>query len=107
MESKRIYLNLKKLSIKKLKLAAHIRETTARLKQGQFPSHIDFKCAPTNSKGDLAFMTEWASIVTVCKKDLTLLYLDHLKSGYRDVKNEMNLQLLQLEPHSTTFGSLQ
>jgi hypothetical protein len=42
-------------------------------------------------------MTEWASIVTSCKKDLTLLYLDHLKSGYRDVKNEMNLQLLQLE----------
>jgi hypothetical protein len=73
MESKKIYLSLKKLSIKKLKLAAHIKETTAMLKQGQFPSNIDFRCVPTSSGGDIDYMTEWASIVTSCKKDLTLL----------------------------------
>jgi hypothetical protein len=88
---------LKKLSIKKLKLAAHIKETTAMLKQGQYPGSIDFKCVPTSAGGDIDYMTEWACIVTSCKKDLTLLYLDHMKAGYRDVKNEMNLQLLQLE----------
>jgi hypothetical protein len=96
-ESKRIYLSLKKLPIKKLKLAAHIKETTAKLKDGQYPSCIDFKCVPINAGGDLDYMTEWASIATCCKRDLTLLYLDHMKSGYRDVKNEMNLHLLQLE----------
>jgi hypothetical protein len=88
---------LKKLSIKKLKLAGHIKEKTAMLKNGQFPSFIDFKCVPIDARGDLDYLTEWASIAACCKKDLTLLYLDHMKSGYRDVKNEMNLHLLQLE----------
>jgi hypothetical protein len=96
-ESKKIYLSLKKLSMKKLKLASHIQETTSMLKNGKFPSSINFKCLPINAGGDLDYLTEWASITTCCKKDLTLLYLDHMKSGNRDVKNEMNLHLLQLE----------
>jgi hypothetical protein len=54
-------------------------------------------CAPLSAGGDLDYLTEWVSIVTCCKKDLTLLYLEHLKANYRDVKNEINLNLFQLE----------
>jgi hypothetical protein len=49
------------------------------LKNGQFPSCIDFKCVPINAGGDLDYMTERASIAACCKKDLTLLYVDHMK----------------------------
>jgi hypothetical protein len=45
----------------------------------------------------LDYLTEWASIVTCCKKDLTPLYLEHLKANYRDIKNEINLNLFHLE----------
>jgi hypothetical protein len=45
----------------------------------------------------LDYLTEWASIVATCKKDLTLLYLEHLKASYRDTKNEINLNFFQLE----------
>jgi hypothetical protein len=67
------------------------------LKQGKFPYSIDFKCLPINAGGDLDFLTEWASITICCKKDLTLLFLEHMKASYRDIKNEMNLYLLQME----------
>jgi hypothetical protein len=96
-DSKAIYLKLKKLYVKKLRLASHIRETTAQLKDAKFPHVKDFKCAPLGAGGDLDYLTEWASIVSCCKKDLTLLYLEHLKANYRDVKNEINLNLFQLE----------
>jgi hypothetical protein len=79
-DAKAHYLKLKKLYIKKLKLASHIRETTNQLKEAKYPNVIDFKCAPLNAGGDLDYLTEWASIVVTCKKDLTLLYLDHLKA---------------------------
>jgi hypothetical protein len=96
-DAKAHYLKLKKLYIKKLKLASHIRETSNQLKEAKYPNVIDFKCAQLNAGGDLDYLAEWASIVVTCKKDLTLLYLDHLKAGYRDTKNEINLNFFQLE----------
>jgi hypothetical protein len=45
-DAKAHYLKMKKLYIKKLKLASHIRETTSQLKEAKLPHVIDFKCAP-------------------------------------------------------------
>jgi hypothetical protein len=32
-----------------------------------------------------------------CKRELTLLYVDHLRSNYRDIKNSIDLNMLALE----------
>jgi hypothetical protein len=50
-DAKAHYLKLKKLYIKKLKLASHIRETTNQLKEAKYPNVIDFKCAPPERRG--------------------------------------------------------
>jgi hypothetical protein len=57
-KSKKIYLTLKRLSMKKLKLASHNKVTTTMLKQGKLPYSIDFKGIPINAGGDHDYLTD-------------------------------------------------
>jgi hypothetical protein len=97
IESKSIYLKVKRLLHKKISVAAHLKKVNESLDKGQFPNAMNFRCAPYGANGDMDYVTAWADITSRCKKDLTALYLDKLRSQYRDIKNEIQLNMLELE----------
>jgi hypothetical protein len=96
-EAKKVYLDTKKLLTKKVATAANIKATNAKLEEGAFPNFIGFKCLPHGAQGDLDYISNWNAIVMRCKRELTLLYVDHLRSNYRDIKNSIDLNMLALE----------
>jgi hypothetical protein len=96
-EAKKVYLDTKKLVTKKVANAAHIKATNVKLEEGSFPNFISFTCLPHGAQGDRDYISNWNAIVVRCKRELPLLYVDHLLSHSGDIKNSIDLNMLSLK----------
>ena len=67
-----------------------------QLKEGNFTSICNFRCSPPQSENQ-DFKTKWTKIVSSCKRELTLLWVEQLNHKYSVVKTSLQAELAELQ----------
>ena len=89
------YFKAKNLYRKKLGTATSLHHIIQQLKEGHFTSICNFRCSLPQSEDQ--FRTKWTKVVSSCKRDLTLLWVDQLNSKYTAVKTSLQAEMAELQ----------
>ena len=90
------YFKAKKLYRKKLGTATSLHHVKNQLKEGNFASICNFRCTPPQSESQ-EFKTKWTKIVSSCKRELSLLWVDQLNHKYSMVKTSLQAEMAELQ----------
>ena len=87
------YFKAKNLYRRKLSIATSLHHVKNQLKDGNFISIFNFRCSPPQTESQ-EFKTNWTKIISSCKRELTLLWVDQ---RYSTVKTSLQSELAELQ----------
>lgn len=88
-DAKKIFLDLKKLSEKDLKLQMHMTTLSDYWREKMIPRGLRIKKFPSFGFGDIEFKNKWEAILNKCSLDLMLLLIEEPKKQKCATENEI------------------